>query len=297
MKRTSLIWGVVLLIAGIWLLHRAMTVGNGAMYVRGIAVEPKNSTARWTKYENVTPKERHNAGVELSWPRTLGVWLAGLLSLAVFSFLWRDNPAFKLMQSLVVGVSAGLTVATAFWTQIVPNLLAKLWPGIMRSWATPQLEATATTEWLYVVPLVLSGLLLCRLLPRGGWISRWPLAFFIGVTAGLKLVVYFRADFVEQIRGTIIPLVVVHENGIDWFRSFKNLLLVGGVLSCLTYFFFSVEHRGPVRRISRVGICVLMITFGASFGYTVMGRISLLAARLQFLLDDWLWLIDPFSRR
>ena len=40
-----------------------------------------------------------------------------------------------------------------------------------------------------------------------------------------------------------------------------------------------------------------MITFGASFGMTVMGRISLLAARLQFLFDDWLWMIDPLGTR
>jgi hypothetical protein len=40
-----------------------------------------------------------------------------------------------------------------------------------------------------------------------------------------------------------------------------------------------------------------MITFGAAFGYTVMGRIALLAGRLEFLFDDWLWLIDPTGRR
>jgi hypothetical protein len=34
-----------------------------------------------------------------------------------------------------------------------------------------------------------------------------------------------------------------------------------------------------------------MITFGASFGYTVMGRISLLVGRITFLLDDWLGII------
>ncbi len=46
-----------------------------------------------------------------------------------------------------------------------------------------------------------------------------------------------------------------------------------------------------------VGIWMLMITFGAAFGYTVMGRIALLGARLEFLLDNWLWLIDPTGRR
>ena len=48
---------------------------------------------------------------------------------------------------------------------------------------------------------------------------------------------------------------------------------------------------------ARVGIWVLMVTFGAAFGYTVMGRIALLAIRIEFLFDDWLWLIDPREAR
>jgi hypothetical protein len=34
-----------------------------------------------------------------------------------------------------------------------------------------------------------------------------------------------------------------------------------------------------------------MIGFGATFGYNVMGRISLLIGRFQFLFADWLKLI------
>ena len=58
----------------------------------------------------------------------------------------------------------------------------------------------------------------------------------------------------------------------------KNITIIASVLVCLVYFFFSVEHTGASRMVcSRIGIWVLMITFGASFGYTVMGRIALLA--------------------
>ena len=74
-------------------------------------------------------------------------------------------------------------------------------------------------------------------------------------------------------------------------------VLVVGILACLVYFFFSIEHKGLVGKVSNVGIWVLMITFGAAFGYTVMGRIALLAIRLEFLFDDWLWLIDPTGKR
>jgi hypothetical protein len=47
----------------------------------------------------------------------------------------------------------------------------------------------------------------------------------------------------------------------------------------LVYFYFSVEQSGVVGRVSRVGVWVLMIGFGASFGYTVQGRISLAIGR------------------
>jgi hypothetical protein len=84
---------------------------------------------------------------------------------------------------------------------------------------------------------------------------------------------------------------------IDVWTSLSNVVLVLGILVCLVYFFFSFEHTGLVGKVSRVGIWVLMITFGAGFGYTVMGRIALLAIRMEFLFDDWLWLIDPTGRR
>jgi hypothetical protein len=140
-------------------------------------------------------------------------------------------------------------------------------------------------------------MLLWRLMPMGAWISRWPLAFIIGTTAGLRLIAFLHGDFLAQIRNTILPLAVMNQGLFDPWQSLKNLVIVVGVLCCLTYFFFSVEHKGLVGKAARVGIWFLMITFGASFGYTVMGRIALLAIRLEFLLDNWLWLIDPTKQR
>jgi hypothetical protein len=43
------------------------------------------------------------------------------------------------------------------------------------------------------------------------------------------------------------------------------------------------------RRISRVGIWFLMISFGAAFGFTVMGRVALLIGRINFLIYDWIY--------
>jgi hypothetical protein len=59
--------------------------------------------------------------------------------------------------------------------------------------------------------------------------------------------------------------------------------MVIGVLSVLVYFFFSVERKTPVKQVAGLGTFFLMVTFGASFGYTVLGRISLLIGRVQDL--------------
>jgi hypothetical protein len=140
--------------------------------------------------------------------------------------------------------------------------------------------------------LLLSIMLLWRLSPKGGWIARWPLAFIIGITAGFRLIAHLEADFAIQVQATILPLVVRDDGTLSFWLSLRNTAIVLSVFACLTYFFFSIEHRGLVGRTARVGIWVLMITFGAGFAYTVMGRITLLTQRIEFLLADWLRLID-----
>ena len=72
------------------------------------------------------------------------------------------------------------------------------------------------------------------------------------------------------------------------WSSIGSIVGIVGVLSVLVYFFFSIEHKGLTGKAARVGIWFLMITFGSAFGLTVMGRITLLAQRLEFLFYDWL---------
>ena len=62
------------------------------------------------------------------------------------------------------------------------------------------------------------------------------------------------------------------------------MIILIGVISGLIYFFFSKEHKGVIGKISRIGIYFLMIKFGASFGFAVMGRISLLIGRFEELI-------------
>jgi hypothetical protein len=282
MRREKIIWTVLLVVAGVWIVYRTASGQMGRVY----SVERDGQ---------VLVAATHAPGASFDWTRTIGLWAAALFTLCVYSFLYRDNIFYRFAEAVVVGVSAAYWMVTAFWNVIIPNVIGKIAPALVQSWAMPGLKERP--NYWYLIPLLLGILLLWRLMPKGGWISRWPLAFIIGTTAGIRLVGFLEADFLNQIRNTIRPLFVRADGGFDLSSSLANLTIVVGVLSGLVYFFFSIEHKGLVGRISRLGIWFLMITFGAGFGYTVMGRIALLAIRLEFLFDDWLWIIDPQLHR
>lgn len=305
MNNRKKFWAAAWLVFAIWLFYRA-TLGAGSSYVE------LSDDGVWM---NAAPIDYVAGSAIYSPMRTIGIWASALFTLGVLSYLYRDNPFYRFTESVVVGVSAAYWMITAFWSGLIPNLFGKLWPAWVQSWAMPGLSSERDEYWwLYFAPLVLGAMLLWRLSPRGGWIARWPLAFVVGTTAGVRLIGYIEGDFFVQIQQTMVPLVElkpgadevaaaiaagqdVPTRAVDWYATLKNWVIVFGVLSSLVYFLFSVEHKGIVGRVAKVGTWVLMISFGAAFGYTVMGRIALLAIRFEFLFDDWLWMIDPLVRR
>lgn len=212
----------------------------------------------------------------------VGVWVAALLTLCIFSFLYRDNPFYRFAEHLFVGVSAGYYIILNFWTVVVPNL----WEPLRRSFSAPGGPLRASLDdyrlWL-VIPGALGLLLFTRLFRKIAWVSRWSLALIIGVYAGLKTTGFAQGDFVAQVQASLQTLWTGH----PW-TSFNAVLFTLGLISSLLFFFFSREHRGVLGGFSKLGMFFLMVAFGAGYGYTVMSRVSLLIGRFQFLLEDWL---------
>ena len=309
-KSNALIWGVIFIIGAIMLIYSMSTSRTGQVWVTpehhaftldddggySATATPADGDIEWTTYEVVPDSELTQEVIEsdsasLSWSRTIGLWVAAMFTLFILSFLVGDNPAYKFAEAMVVGTSAAYVMVIGLWDVFVPNLWGKLMPDTVQSLFLPGMDVSAGTQWLYIVPALLIIMLLFQLAPSGGWISRWPIAFFIGITAGYRMIGYVEADLVAQIKAGIVPLWVTGENGFELWPTFNAFLLTIATLTAMVYFFFSIEHKGLVGKAARIGIWFLMITFGASFGYTVMGRIALLAARLEFLFGDWLHFI------
>lgn len=238
------------------------------------------------------------------------VWVGAFLTLAIFSFLYRDNPFYKFAEHLFVGISAAYWMAIGIWSTLVPNLLCRLCPGWVNSLAgsdclcPPASHVHGYDRWIFLVPLALGILLLMRLSPKGGWIGRWALAFIVGITAGLNLVRYVQSDFMAQVQATMLTLLPGWQGAGHFFgnlslsldsplvQTFSAWVVFFGTFCGLIYFFFSKEHKGWFGGASRFGIWVLMVTFGAGFGYTVMARISLLVGRFRYLFSDWIHIIS-----
>ncbi len=212
----------------------------------------------------------------------ISIWVGAFITLCCFSFLYRDNPFYHFAEHLFVGVSAGYYFSLISFHQVLkPNLLAKVFPAQFASGAA----ANAAPEYMLLIPGFMGLLMLFRFSQSYSWISRFTVAFVMGVSTGLAIVYSAQQYLIPQVAKAIRPIVVAG----DFFQSFSNLVLVVGSVACLFYFFFSTDHRGPVYgNIARVGIWYLMLSFGAAFGATVMGRISLLIGRFNFLLHDWL---------
>ncbi|MDM7914038.1 MAG: hypothetical protein ACE15D_12150 [Candidatus Eisenbacteria bacterium] len=195
-----------------------------------------------------------------------GAIVGAILTLAILSFLYKDNPVYRFAEHLFVGLAAGYYLALEFHQVFRPNL----WDPLVHD-----------GDLLELIPLALVLLLFTRLVDRIGWLSRWPMGLLIGAYSGLAVIGFAQGDLVPQIRANLVPLWTGHIGS-----TIDNWILVIGLLASLFYFFFSVQHRGVAGGTARLGIWFLMVSFGASYGYTVMARISLLIGRLTFLFRD-----------
>ena len=194
------------------------------------------------------------------------IWnsVAAILTISIFSFLYKDNPLYKFAESVVVGVAAGYFTVLLFWTSLIP----KFWLMIVQE-----------HRYYYIIPGILGLMMYLRFSEKWGWLARYPLALYIGIGSGIAIPLMLQTFVLRQMEATMLKMDFTSIQG------FNNFLIVVMVISGLIYFFFSLEHKGFVGKTATFGIWIIMIGFGASFGYTVMARVSLLIGRIQYLQE------------
>lgn len=212
----------------------------------------------------------------------IGLWVAAFLTLAIYSFLYGDNPVYKFAEHLFVGISAGYGVIILYYAAVLHDMIYPLF-------RPAKVNMEAPNYWI-IIPIILGLMILTLFSRRWAWMYRYPIGFIMGFGAGVSIPSAIQAIIIKQLSATVRPVVdmtVGHGFEAKAWTSFSNILLVGGLLCTLSYFYFSLERRGALKATSKMGMWFLMVAFGAAFGNTVMARMTLLIGRVEFLRFKW----------
>lgn len=198
----------------------------------------------------------------------IGTWIAAFLTLCIFSFLYKDNPFYRFAEHVFVGASVAYLLIQTWYFTIQPKLIQ------------PLVREGFARNYLLLVPTILGIMILTRWFPNLRRISWIPISFTVGVGVGLAVTGNIQGILIPQLKATIVPI-----------NSWNNTIMIIGAVTTISYFYFSREHRGLLGGSTRLGRIFIMIFFGATFGYTIMARVSLLIGRIHFLLHSWLHFI------
>lgn len=232
----------------------------------------------------------------------LGGWMIAAFTLCVFSFLYKDNPFYKFAEHVFVGAGTAYFALQYYDEGIMGSLVGHI-DRALTAMDTPgamiELGGYAVSPAMAIglrsIAVVFSLMLLVRLFKSDSWAPRWPLAIMVGVYAALKMTGETQSKLVLQVKGMMNPLTT--DTGLalsdNWTRieetslyyTFANTVLLVGAVCALGHFVFTYRRTAFLGGVSRVGVFVLMVTFGSMFGFTVLGRIALLIERVTSLGD------------
>jgi len=193
------------------------------------------------------------------------IWTAAILTIIVYSYLFKENEFYKAVEHLYVGVAAGYTMVMGY-----TNLTSKVWTPL-----------TQKGSWWVLIPTIIGVMLFAPYLGKNyAWLRRIPVAVIAGIGAALGARSAVLAQFITQLKASMIPLT-----------SVNNVIIALGTITTLAYFLFAIKPNPVLKAGVGAGKWVIMVTLGAAFGAGIMGRISLLIGRLFLVFHDWIPLI------
>jgi hypothetical protein len=235
-----------------------------------------------------------------------GAWLAAGLTLFLFSFLYKDNVFYKIGENLYVGITIGYMIVKLYyeswvpkvaeasnkWLVVVPVLIGIL----LLTRFVPKIAWLSRWSFAFIIGygagLAIPAVLTTSVIKQAEATAKPLITVPSAAEVEAAKVARQQANTAKAEKGADSPeakaaetAAIAAERAGSYsisraYADFTAIVLFLGVFSTLFYFFFSIEHKGPIKIFSRIGILFLMVYFGASYGFTVMGRLSLLYGRL-----------------
>ena len=203
----------------------------------------------------------------------LSPYLGTILVLCVLSFLYKENPFYRIAESLFVAVSVGYGFVYNIW-----NFRRLTWTPLTTNWSA---------NWWYVIAIFIGLFYYSYWSRKYFFLYRIPLSYAVGLSIGTGLYGTVYKSFVVQITSTFLGVAETP------FDTFSNIVIIIGVLTSITFFYFSKEHTGLLGVSSRIGRYFILIFLGAAFGNTVMGRTALFITRATEIIQYPNWTMVP----
>ena len=191
--------------------------------------------------------------------------IAAFLMICVYTFLYKENPVYRIAEHAMVGASAGYYFVT--------NL-----NYIIKSGWSPMLAGKPH----YIIALVLGLLLFANLIPKYSWLSRYGLAVVTGAGIALAVSRVILTNVIKQAETAVAPILTA-SSATDWVNLIISLVLTLTVIYYFTY--TSVVRPTKLDKLQFIGRLGLMVAFGVGYGQTTSYRLNLIIGRIDALLE------------
>ncbi len=195
----------------------------------------------------------------------LGILVGVFVTLMVLSFLYKENPFFRLTEYVFIGLATGYAFVASLRLFVNQALNPILVGG----------------DLTFIVPVLLGALFYAQFTKKYSALYRVPLSLSIGYGLGITIWSVFATYFVKQVAASIVPLFTG-----NLLSTFDNVVLVAGTILSLSYFILHREQKGVWGGFTKIGKYFILAAFGAVFGSTVLGRMAIIIQRVQFLVGN-----------
>jgi len=204
--------------------------------------------------------------------------LSFILTIMIFSFIFGDNPLFRIATYFFIGVSSAYVLVLLVYQVVIPKLLLPLFSGDLNQ------------RLLQFIPLLLSILLMFKLFRKTNQIGNISLAIIVGGGAAIILTSAFT--------GTIVPMMNMVTDPFS-FRSlsiqnfFSGVFLVLGVTSSLLYLQMSslketssFQIPSKIKTITQyIGAIFIGISLGSVYAGVIISSAIALIERINFVIN------------
>jgi hypothetical protein len=199
----------------------------------------------------------------------LPIWFSVFFTLGIYSILYRENPWFRIAESIYLGTAVGYAVSQDLL------YIRNQWSG--------QWSANAGMMVLFAIVMIVGLLWYARFNKNTFYLYRWPLAIIVGTGLGMALKTVIFTQFLDQVIAQAnTPFFVAG----DMIGTINNILIQIMVPSVLLYFWFTgtIRESAPMKIVEKIARYTMMAGFGSAYGYTILTRYSLFIGRAQYLL-------------